>query len=191
LEYKYPIIITDTSGSSRTYLPVVLGFGGQNLVNANRISSNGTNTEMQNGGVSAEYMMSTTNVTGVVSLLPSGGKVQLDLYTGYSPLKTSFPIVTGDNGYVTVPDNISLEPFASASYSFDGIYLPTSENTTIFSKPNQISASTGSGNVTVATLDNNALDYERTNSDYVTVADSDNFSFTDGAGNDMPFSIEG
>jgi hypothetical protein len=138
--------------------------------------------------------MSTTNVTAVVTLLPSSGKSTIDLYTGYSPDQTAFSIIAGYGGYVTTNDNASLELSNNGSISMNNVYIDTTKNGTILSKNSAITVSTvSSGNVTITantTLDK-ALDFESTNSDYVTIPDSDNFSFTNGAGTDMPFSIEG
>ncbi len=107
--YLFPITIVDTSNTTRTYYPVFLGFGGQALIDAGKISANGTDTNMQVSGTNIKYMMATGNVTAVLPSLPSGGIAVADLYTGYSPAQAVFAIVTGDGGYVTVADNASLE----------------------------------------------------------------------------------
>jgi len=127
--YKYPIIITDTSGTTRTYVPVMLGFAGQNLVNAAKIGSDGLDSNIQAGTTSIQYTMSTTQVATVVPLIPDSGKVTIDFYTGYSPEQTSFPIIVGNNGYFTVNDNASLEPSGNFTSEFTDIYLTTDNGT--------------------------------------------------------------
>lgn len=107
--FIFPTYIMDTSSVARTYYPVLLGYNGQALVDAGKISSNGTNTNMQVGTSNIKYMLSTTNVTAVIPSLPAGATVAADLYTGYSPVQTAFPIITGSGGYVTVADNASIE----------------------------------------------------------------------------------
>jgi len=125
-EYKYPIIISDTSNVTRTYTPVMLGFGGQNLINAGKISTSGNDTNMQVGTSSIKYMLSTTNCTAVIPNLPSGGKATTDLYTGYSPEQSAFAIITGYNGYITTANNTSLNIGNSGNYSWSGYFDPTS-----------------------------------------------------------------
>ena len=135
---KFPTNITDTSGSTRTYLPVMLGYGGQTLVDMGKISSNGTNTNMQIGTSNIKYMMATGNVTCVIPNLPATGIVTSDLYTGYSPEQTAFAIITGSGGYVTVTDSPTLElsnnfsvgvyGYVSTSASNVGSYLIWKQN---------------------------------------------------------------
>lgn len=108
-EFQFPIEVTDTSLTSRTYVPVVLGFNGQTLVDNGKIDTDGLDTDMQIATTSIKYMMSTVNVTAVMPLLGSGATQTLDFYTGYSPEQTQFAIVTGQGGYWTVPDSPNLE----------------------------------------------------------------------------------
>jgi hypothetical protein len=151
-EFMFPTTITDTSSSSRPYYPVMLGFGGQVLVDASKISANGTNTNMQIGGTDIKYMMSTTNVTAVIPYLPASGMVTANLYTGYSPPQNWFPIITGSGGYVTVADNSSMEFGNNSTISTSG-YINTDNGTTknIVYKSNAVQvyvSGTVSGNVT-------------------------------------------
>lgn len=108
-EYLFPITVADTSNTTRTYCPVLLGFGGQALLDSGKISANGTDTSMQIGDVDIGYMMNTDNVVAILPVLPSGGVVAISLYTGYSPEQTAFPIATGSGGNVTVLDNANIE----------------------------------------------------------------------------------
>ena len=124
-EYIFPTTVTDSSNTTRTYYPVFLGYGGQALVDNGKISANGTFTNMQVGGSDIKYMMSTTNVTAVLPLLPAGGIATANLYTGYTPEQSGFPIIPGEGGYVTVSDNASMEPAANFSMSVWG-YMETS-----------------------------------------------------------------
>jgi hypothetical protein len=123
--YRYPIYVIDTSLTNRTNVPVVLGFGGQNLVNAGKINANGLNTNMQIGTSDNDYMMSTDQVTTIIPSLPSGGKVQLELYAGYSPEQTVFPIIIGDGGTIVIPDTMN-EPGNNAEWEFTNIPLSPS-----------------------------------------------------------------
>ena len=160
-EYKYPIIISDTSNVTRTYTPVMLGFGGQNLINAGKISTSGNDTNMQVGTSSIKYMLSTTNCTAVIPNLPSGGKATTDLYTGYSPEQSAFSIITGYNGYVTTTDNASQEISGNGTITLTNAYIDTTAgaNKNIFNKYavtggilGYVSPTT-SGNLTVTNYD--------------------------------------
>jgi len=128
-EYKYPIIITDTSNVTRSQLPVMLGFGGQNLVNAGKIATSGNDTNLQIGATSIKYMMSTTNVTAVLPILPSGGQSTTDMYTGYAPEQTGFPIIVGNNGYVSTTNDADLEWSANGSIALTDAWIDTTVGT--------------------------------------------------------------
>lgn len=107
-EYKFPIAIQDTFGTARTYYPVLFDFGGQSLVDSGKIAASGLDTNMQIGGSDIKYMVSTANITAVLPSLPSGGVVTTDLYTGYAPPQTTFPVIVGSSGNVTIPDRVAI-----------------------------------------------------------------------------------
>ncbi len=138
-EYKFPIEITDTGGTARTYLPVDLGITPQNLVTAGKISSDGLDTDIQVGGTSIKYMLSTTKAFAVIPSLPASGKQTANLYTGYAPLQTNFPIIVGPGGYITTTDAPALEPGDTFQIDVSG-YVDTSagENKYILYKEDAI-----------------------------------------------------
>jgi hypothetical protein len=126
-EFRFPIYLTDNTSTTRTYYPVMLGFGGQGLVSSGKIDSDGLDTDVKIGTSSIKYMMSTTNVTAVIPSLPSDSTVTANFYTGYSPEQTGFPIITGSGGYGTVSDSASLEPGSSTmAIEFNGYVDTTS-----------------------------------------------------------------
>ena len=145
--YYFPIIIKDTSGVARTNVAVLTNVQGSALVSSNYVNSTATNTNMKlnsTGTVSdtsEPYMMGTTQVPVVIPNLPANGSVEYDLYTGYSPVQTSFPMIFGNSGFLTVNDNAGLEPANNFSIAVSG-YLNTtagaSEN--IVSKTNALVA---------------------------------------------------
>jgi hypothetical protein len=114
--YYFPIIITDTSGVARTNVSVLTDIQGTSLIGSNYINANGTDTRMKlhsAGNITdtdEPYMMGTTQIPIVIPSLPASGSVEYDLYTGCSPVQTSFPIIVGNGGYITTADNAALEP---------------------------------------------------------------------------------
>jgi len=119
-EFKYPTNAKDTSAVTRAYYPVNLGYSGQTLIDADKIASSGLDTNMQIGTTSIKYMMATDRVMAVIPSLPANGSQQVDLYTGYAPAQVAFPIIVGDNGYVTMADAAALEFGASFESEFSG-----------------------------------------------------------------------
>ncbi len=123
--YAFPITITDTSGVARTNLSVLTGISGITLNTSGYMASNGLDTNMQNGSSSIPYMMGTTQVPVFISSLPASGSVTTNLYTGYSPAQTTFPILVGNGGYITTADAAALEPADNFVFDISG-YVDTS-----------------------------------------------------------------
>lgn len=145
-DYDFPIIISDTSGAARTYLPVMLGFNGQTLIDAGKMAANGLDTDYQVGGTSLKYMISTHNVTAVLPSLPANGKVDSNFYTGYSPAQTGFSIIPGYGGYVTVADAAALELGAAFQIDYSG-YFNTANVENGYYKPESVYLGTNGGNI--------------------------------------------
>lgn len=125
-EYSFPTTVVDTSLASRTYYPVLFGYGGTPLVNAGKIAATGLDTNMQIGSTNIEYMMSTTEVTTVIPNLPNGGQATCELYTGYTPNQTNFPVIVGENGRFETADVAAIELGANFEIEFDS-YVDTSK----------------------------------------------------------------
>jgi len=112
-----PFTITDTSGVARTNVPVIINFDVDgNLVTYGLTNATCTNTYMDSSGAgnspigsgtAYDYLMATDNITVVIPSLPAYGSVTINLYTGYSPLQTSFYTIVGEDGYITIADNAS------------------------------------------------------------------------------------
>lgn len=118
--FLFPTVVTDTSGTTRTNYPVLLGFNGQTLVNAGKLSASANDTAMQVATVSVPYMIGTTQIGAVIPTLSANGHQTVNLYTGVSPTVSSFDIVPGYGGYLTITDNATLEFGASFSSNISG-----------------------------------------------------------------------
>jgi len=128
--FRFPTTVTDTSHATRTYYPVILGYSGQSLINSGKMTASGLDTNMQIGTMDTKYMISTAKVLSVIPSLTANGSQRLDLYTGYAPAATNFPIITGNNGYVTVSDNADIEPAGNFTAEYSG-YIDTSNATAL------------------------------------------------------------
>lgn len=122
-EFMFPATITDSTSTSRVMYPIMLGYGGQGFVDAGLIKSTGLDTNMEVDGSDIKYMLSTTNCTAVIPTFPAGGTVEADLYTGYTPEQSGFPIIVGDGGYMSITDNASLEMSDNFSLKIDGYFV--------------------------------------------------------------------
>ncbi|KKM44501.1 hypothetical protein LCGC14_1561540 [marine sediment metagenome] len=198
-KFFFPMSIVDTSAAARTSYPVLIGTTGQSMIDAGYINATGTDTRMKLVAVDQKYMLSTTEIATVVGSLPALGQVTHDFYTGYAPVATVFPVIVGEGGYVTISDAAGLEPGNDFEIEIDGYiftdtgadddYLLKTDAFNIYnSAADEISAVIPSP-IGLIPNDGIALDYVRTNSDWTSIPDAADFSFTDGGGNDEPFSI--
>lgn len=157
-----PFTITDTSGTARTNVPVIISYDvNGNLVAYGLLNATATNSYVDSSGASNspvgsgtayDYAMATSNITAVIPSLPAYGSVTLNLYTGYSPAQTSFPIILGSSGYITTSDAASLEPAGNFAVNVTGTLGGTAGlDKDIFNKAGSVALFEGSstaGNIT-------------------------------------------
>lgn len=124
----FPTAIVDTSGTSRTYYPVSLGFSGQSFIDAGKIAATALDTNMQVASASIQYMVANDRVLTVLPTLPSNGSVRADFYTGYTgpPATTNFPVIVGENGRFETANAAALQLVANFEIELDG-YVDTSK----------------------------------------------------------------
>lgn len=148
-----PFTITDTSGVARTNLPVTItydvngrivvrGLSNATFTNTYMDSSGSVSNNPIGSGTATKYLGATSNITVIIPSLPAYGSVTTNLYTGYSPSQSSFPIILGHNGFITTSDTTVLELLGNGAVSFNNIYVDTTQNTTIFEKAGAIGAYT-------------------------------------------------
>ena len=128
-----PFTVTDNSGVARTNLPVIITYDtdgelvAYGLTNATTtdtyVDSSGAGNSPVGSGTAMSYLMATSNITVVIPSLPAYGSVTLNLYTGYSPVRTAFPIITGVGGNVTTTDADALELGDNFTLSMSGYIL--------------------------------------------------------------------
>jgi hypothetical protein len=148
--FQYPITVTDTSGNPRTNYPTDLEFGASALVSSGQIDADGLNTNMQIGASDVPFMLSDDRVLTVIPSIPASGDVAVDFYTGYDPPQTTFPIITGQYGFVTTADNINLE-LTSQQFVIDiGAYLSTEYSTGLYFKQNSVYMGYSGGTLTAS-----------------------------------------
>lgn len=140
-----PFTITDTSGVARTNVPVIISYDvdgklvAYGLTNATctdtYVDSSGSGNSPVGSGTAYDYMMAADNITVVIPTLPAYGSYTVNLYTGYSPVQTSFPIILGQDGYITTQDFAAGEPGDNGS-QYINAYLKDSG--VLISKGNSI-----------------------------------------------------
>lgn len=108
-EYRTQITIKDTGGTARSYLPISIPISGNSLISAGFINSSGTDTRFNEGTTEQEYCIAGDRLLLYVPALAANQEREYNLYMGYSPVQTTFPVILGEDGYLTILDNAQLE----------------------------------------------------------------------------------
>ena len=107
--YTVPIQIFNNSTNAYTNIPILVTLNNTQLANLGYIDSDGLNTEIDEGSTAREYLV-VGDKLGI--FIPSfySYQTRIENYKlGYSPERSSFPIVMGVGGNVTVDDSASFE----------------------------------------------------------------------------------
>jgi hypothetical protein len=105
--YSAIITITESAGTSYTQLPIINTMNVSNLASSHYIASTGLDTRILDNGTELPHLLADDKVLFVSDITANSTK-QFDFTTSNSAL-TSFPIIVGEGGYVTIPDNDTLE----------------------------------------------------------------------------------
>lgn len=129
-DYYCDVVITDTSGTNRTGVPVILGINTGNLQTQGYIDSDGLNVRAKEGSSEVPVFVRNDNIHVTLPVLLSNQSRTIRLYFKYSPDLTTFDIITGYGGYVTTTDDAALEPGADFTLETPG-YFDTNYTGTI------------------------------------------------------------
>ena len=144
-KYYFPITITDTSGTDRSYIPVDTGISGATLIDSGYMSSTGMDTNMQLESTTEPCTVDNQTILTVVNSLKANSAVTYNLFTGYTidgtNPRAAMPIVVGNNGYITKTDSSSYyTPSDSFTLTIDGFFDTTDDGTKyIYNKANSLS----------------------------------------------------
>ncbi len=133
-QYYTEFTVTNNSSDVQSYLPILTGISGQNLIDAGYINASANDTQMREGSSDKKFGVATGNISLVIPDLLANQSRTYRLYTGFSPQQTSLPIVTGQSGYVTVNDSSNLELGDNFSIEVSGwidTSLGATSNTTL------------------------------------------------------------
>ncbi len=144
LAYSYTIAISLSNDSSTDYtgVPILLEVNNTQLAELGYIDADGMNTAVYEGS-SERVSMVTNNRLGLfVPSILNNQELDYVYRLGTDTDRTTFPLIVGEGGNVTVSDDADLEPGDNFSFNFTG-YLGSEGN--LMSKGNLLRLSYGEG----------------------------------------------
>lgn len=190
-----PIQFQETTGTSYDMFPARTPFNTTWNVDHGYLTSTALDSQVRTDGGWVNHMMADDKLMFAYPLAGYSSN-PLTLYTGGTPL-ASFDMIFGWNGYYTVSDHLTLElGLNEFSLYWGDTWVDTDAGIAriMVNKVRSMSVRTSQTtdeqiNLVVCGVDENCLDFVRANVDWVRVPDDAAFSFTDGAGNDEPFTF--
>jgi len=93
--YSTEFTVQDASGADRVGVPALISIRGQNLVDAGYVNSDATDTKILEGSVVRDYLITNQRTSLFIPSLAAYQQRECQLYTGYSPIASSFGIIVG------------------------------------------------------------------------------------------------
>jgi len=130
--YYANLTATEANGNDYDQLGMQFSLDVDYLVDNGYITATGLDTRVTSGGTTLPHMMVDDRVL-FVSDLEAYGAVNLLFETGNTAL-SSYPVVVGDGGYVTIADNANLELTDDFEIELTNAYIDTSSNLALVDK---------------------------------------------------------
>ena len=126
--YYATVQVQETGGNSYDYLPIIADIDNDYLADNGYIGLTGRDTRILSGSTELEHLVVDDKVLFVV---PSVGANSTGnyRYTLGNSLLDDFPIITGVGGYITIADDVDLEPVDDFGFEWKG-YLDTTSGDT-------------------------------------------------------------
>ncbi len=109
-DYYYPYrIYNNSTVSYENGLPVLVTVNNSQLSTLGFIGADGLDTDVREGGTARSFMVQSVLLGVFFPTFAEGQVRMIDYRLGYTPEQTSFPVITGLGGNITVADNASIE----------------------------------------------------------------------------------
>lgn len=127
--YNYSVSVRVFNNSATSYpngLPVLVSMNSSQLYDYGYIDADGLNTNVQEGATDRTFMVDSVYLGVFIPSFSSGQVRNLSYRLGDSTGQTTFPIIPGVGGNVTVVDAAALEPGSDFGDEFGDTYVDTS-----------------------------------------------------------------
>lgn len=153
--YVIPIQVTNNSTTAYTNLPLLVPIYNDQLVTEDFMLATGLDVEVQESS-SVPYSVVDDKLGIFTTGLAASQSKSFHDYLGFTPNATSYPLITGVGGYITIPDDATLELGDDFSVEFDGfLQVPSSGYSAPVYKQGAFGISVdSSGDLTAGVIDN-------------------------------------
>lgn len=145
-DYYVEFTVAENSSTDRTYLPILTGINGQNLIDSGYLSSSGNITNMMEGSSNTDYGAATSNITLLIPSLLASQERTYRFYTNYVP-SVAHKIILGLAGYFTISDDSALEIGDNGTVRLTNTYIDFGSSDNIVSKENSFAIYNTSSNI--------------------------------------------
>jgi len=146
--YYATVQVQETSGNSYSYLPIIAAVDNDHLADNGYISLTGLDTRVLSGSTELKHMVADDKTLFVAPSVGANSTGNYK-YTLGNDLLSSFPIVVGRDGYITISNDADLEPGSNFEIEQKG-YVDTSLSQVIVFVGAGAAAYAANGNVTPA-----------------------------------------
>lgn len=124
-EYYISLSVLEISGTVRDDISILVDLSNDDLVSLGYLDSDGLETEMQLGFATGPYSVIGSKLGLTVESIVGYQRKEYRYYTGYDPANTSFDIITGYEGLITIADANPLELGNDFEIEWDSVWLDT------------------------------------------------------------------
>ena len=149
--YYANVYVTESGSTTYEMLPVIVPMNITTLVNKYYITSSGLDTRLKRGGVDQPHMLTNDRLLFSIPLPESATRVPA-FSTSNTPLDY-FTFMAGWGGYITIPDEPTMEPGNDFKLAIDGyIHTAAGDNKRIIYKDQAVDLSVTAENEVTGTV---------------------------------------
>ncbi len=149
--FQAPLTVFETAGTSYTQLPITVPQNNTQMVSQGWMSASGLDVAITSAGGSPLPGMIASDRTMTVSNVAGNTSTYLYETVGNSPAASSMPVIVGNGGSISTPDNAALELGNNFSIEMDG-YYDTSSGASKYAVNKAGAIATDSGSTTPGSI---------------------------------------
>ena len=120
--YEGAIRVYNNGTEEYTYMPLLASINNTQMINLAMMSATGMDTNLEEGSSNIVYSVADVRLGMYLASLTSGQTRNYSYQMGYSPAKTTIPILVGRGGYVELADVAGMKAGDIYGFILDGMF---------------------------------------------------------------------